>query len=681
MGKRILRWIVMLWCGLLLFTLEETCTVCAKTEGTVTSFSGDVTMLKKEDRGYVMQVTVANSGEDFTGTVQVVFTGSNTANCAYNTKITLPAQGIKQFTIHITDTVADTDRGVCGLKFLDESGTLLQSIELKNVFGNALTELPVGILSEEPTGFSYLEAKGERLSVRDGYYPVKLMEVNENTLRQELDGLFFLVIDQYDVSSLGEENIRAIEDWVKGGGWLMIGTGAYGEKTLSGFDENFLNLSVSSVSAPGEENALSRTADAEEYYYYDYTADGVDFTKMAVAELDNNITDQDFYESAENPAITVYWKRGAVSVYYCSLGDGELQKLRSSTASMMYRELTVDHYSHSRYSGWEYIREDALSFIDHANTNVDFTGLKVMITLYVVLVGPVLYLVLRKCKKREWYWVCVPALSVLFIVIVYFFGLGSRVNEAKVYSVTAQGAEEDRKDTYLLAYQSGMKPWNISLEESYRMAGPETQSGYYYGGYTLNTEDYFYVVENGSQGLSVGVKPEENFDGGFFYAAGSGESRGTISCQGFERLGKGTFKGTLTNGTDCDMSYMAVKFQGYFMVFSDVKAGETIDLRKDYGDRCVYAEEFDDAYDLLYSLVHLYNYRVSTDLGYEQADMAALLIGLSAAEEEEPAGPEQGLVIGIVRDYDRVTTGKYDETSYGCLYSYVVPEGGQNASN
>lgn len=687
MRKQLLGWIGIVLCIFTMMAAKGSDAVCAKEKEAVTSFSGDVAMVKKEDRGYVMQVTVANSGEDFTGTVQAVFVGS-TANCAYDTEITLPSQGIKQFTVSITDTVADTDHGVCALNFLDEDGTLLQSIELKDVFGNALLEVPVGILSEDPASLAYLEAKGETVKVRSGNYPVKLVELSESTLQEKLDGLFFLVIDQYDVSSLGEENIEAIEDWVREGGWLMVGTGEYAEKTFGEFDKfariDFLNLglAVSSVSEPGEENVLSRNADSYDYYYYGYTEDGVDFTEMAVAELENHITRQDFYESMENPALTVYLGKGGVSFYYCALGDEKLQDLSADTVTMMYRELSYDHYSAGSRSDWDYIRQEALTVIDHRNTDLDFSGLKGMIALYVVLVGPVLYLVLRKCKKCEWYWVGAPALGVVFIAGVYVLGLGARVNEAKVYSVTSQRADGGSKDTYLLAYHSGTKPWQIGLAEDYRLAGPDAGTGYYYyGSYNLDTEDYIYTVHKGSEGLSVGIRPEENFDSGYFYAGGSGDDRGTLFCPKLWHVGRGTLGGTVTNNTDCDMSYVGVRLRSYLMVFSDVKAGETIDLAKDYGDRCVFAQEYGTADNLLYDLLDVYSYRTPTDLGYEQEDMAALLIGLGAADKERPAGPEHGVVVGVVRDYDRAATGKCDEISYGCLYSYVEPEGGQDAAD
>ena len=152
--------------------------------------------------------------------------------------------------------------------------------------------------------------------------------------------------------------------------------------------------------------------------------------------------------------------------------------------------------------------------------------------------------------------------------------------------------------------------------------------------------------------------------------------------------------GKITNGTDCDMSYMAVWYQDNIMVFSDVKAGETIDLKGDIQNgRCVFNGTFYSVDDLLYDMVSVYSYHA--DLGYEQDDMAALLIGMSVADRErtsapdqivivngaKPAEPDQAVIVGVVRDYDRVTEGKCSETSYGCLYSYAEMGGRQNASH
>ena len=673
---------LLLWAVILLSGKTEYA-VQAKQEQYPAFLSGDVMMLKKEEKSYVMQVTVENSGEDFTGTVQVVFASLNTDNCAYNTEITLPAQGKKQFTIRVTDTAADTAKGICALNFVDEKGNVLQSLRLSNVFRNTMTEIQAGVLSENYEGLVHMEAKGESLDMGSMSYPVKLRKLQEGSLKEQLEGVYFLIIDQFDVSSLSGEDIQAVQNWVKDGGWMLVGTGEYAKQTLSGFDQDFMDVHISEISEQGEENIISANADRNGYYYM-YREDGIDFTNMAAADLSGSCRNGNFYESMENPAVVSTIGKGAVAVFYCCLGEEELRKADSYTIASMYQELmgSSGGYYSDEYSEWGYIRQRCLAFIDHINTEVDFTWLKVMIFIYVVLVGPVFYLILRKCKKCEWYWIGAPVLGMFFIAGVYLLGQGIRVKEARVYSVTAQKADSDYADTYFMAYHAGTRPWEVSLKDHYKAAGPGAGwSRYYYGG-SQNADQYYYTVRSGSEGLSVGIKPEENFDNGFFYAEGSARHRGEITCKNLKHAGAGAPEGTITNETDCDMAYMAVFYNENILVFSDVKAGETIDLQRDYGNgKCVY-EYSSYSYspdDVLYDMLSMYSYH--DDKGYAQDDMAALLIGMGIADDERPEGAAAAVVIGVVKNYDRITTGKCSELSYGCLYTYAEMKGGPHASN
>ncbi len=675
------RWIITVTAVLLgvlcLFAGGEKGVAYAADEAAENAFSGDVGMLRQDGGNYVMQVTVENRGEDFTGTVQVIFENSSMrGNCAYNTEITLPAQGRKQYTLTVTERAVDTVRGLCALNFLDEEGEVVQSLTLRNVFGNAVQGIPVGVLSDDEYELTYLDAGGEDFNIQGMSYPLKLVELDDGNLQGYLDGLYFLIIDRFNVSSLSEENIQAIQDWVKNGGWLLIGTGAYGEQTLSGFDEDFLDIEVISVSDPPAENLLTVNADRYGYYYYYVIGAEIDFAQMAVAELDY-YSQQDCYESSENPFVCSIIGDGAAAVFFCSLGEKELQKLEDYMILYIYSEIAYQSDSYHSMGGnsdLEYDGQRALAFIDSRNTNVDFGFLKVLIGIYVVLVGPVLYLILRKCRKKEWYWVGVPALGLIFIGAVFFLGNGARVNETKVYSVTTQRADSNQEDTYFLAYRSGIKPWKVRLEDRYEVAGPGW-SGYWYNNRNgSGVNDYYYMVGNDSEGLSVGIKPVENFESAYLYAGGKTQAKGSLSATGlsWENDGSyyGTFRGAVTNSTSFDLDYMAVWADSYIMVFADVKAGETLELQQALKEgRCVYQSPADMYGDLLYSMVSIYSN--SVDSGYEQDDMAALFIGLGLADEARPAGQDNAVIAGVIRDYEKAVADKCSETSYGCLYSYA----------
>lgn len=640
------------------------------------AFSGDVRLLKQDGSNYVMQVTVENSGEDFSGTVQLIFASSNGANCAYNTEITLPAQGKKQFTVTVMGNAVNTIRGRCMMNFMDEKGNVQQSITLQNVFGNTVTGIPVGILSDVYSDLTYLDMGGQDFSARGMSFPLELIELNASNLDGYLDGLFFLIIDRFNVASLSDDQIAAIQEWVDDGGWLIIGTGEYAEQTLSGFDEDFIGMEVLDISEPGEGNTMSGNYQSGPYYYFQDA--GIDFTEMAVAELNPLGVGSGYYEYGGLPAYQRSVGDGSMAVYFCSLGDEELEMLPNYAVEEIYDSVMYASNSYGNYYGSSNLNNvgrRSLAFIDNRNTNVDFTWLEVLIAIYVVLVGPILYVILRKSKKSEWYWVIAPVLGIAFIGCVYLFGQGTRVNGTKVYSVTVQRTDSNREDTYFLAYHSGVDEWDMRLDENYDVAGPGF-SGYYYayssGGTVSSTDDYYYTVTSGSDGLSVGIKPDENFESGYLYAGGKAESKGAITAEGL-KLPTGNISGTITNDTGYDMAYMAVWLDKYshIAVFSDVAAGETIDLKQATNEgRCVYQDTVSYFDDLMYSMVRYYsNY---TD--YEQDDMAALIIGIGVAIDEGKLDNDRAVLIGVVRDYEKAVADKCSEISYGCLYSYVETE-------
>lgn len=651
------------------------------------AFWGKLELLKQEDDNYVIQVTVENRGEDFSGMVQLVFASSYAPNCAYNTEVTLPAQGKKQFTVTVTEKAVDTVRGNCEMHFLDDKGQLLQTISFKNVFGALLTGITVGILSDNYNRLNYMDAGGADLYIRGNNYPIQLVELNQDNLRAYLDGLYFLVIDQFNVSSLSQEDIEAIQDWVMAGGWLIIGTGAYAEQTLSGFDEDFLDLDISEIREPGEENSVY--TNAQRYgYYYSYTEAEIDFSSMTIAEINfSNLLGYD-YESSQNPTvINNSHGNGAVAVYFFSFGEQELQKLEDYTVQYMYEEVmhqSSSYQSIGRGSDMDRVGRNALANIDKKNTNVDFSWLKLLIVLYVVLVGPVLYLILRKCKKSEWYWIGVPVLGLAFIFVVFIFGQGSRVNGTRVYSVTVQRTDSTWMDTYFLAYHSGTKPWNMFLRDDYEVGGPGW-SNYY--NYYSNTGDYTYIVTNDSQGMSIGMKPHDNFESGYLYAGGSAGRKGALSAADIwdEPFINGNFGGTVTNDTGVDLVYMAVWYKSHIMVYKNVKAGETLDLSNDTDERCVYADtSAADVDDLMYSMLYRSRYSNSSNSKkeeYRQDDIAALLIGLGVARDAQPAGQDYALIVGVIEDYDKAVVSKCNETAYGCLYTYTRMEVEQGAAN
>lgn len=633
-------------------------------------FSCDIEFLRQEDDRCTLQVTVANGGKDFSGFVRLVFSPNEKDACAYDTEITLPEKGKKQFTLTVPERMADLANDVCEVCFLDGKGRELQRMTLKKVFGST-AGITMGILSDDYASLTYLDLGGQPMDFTNSEKPVRLIELDKENLEGYLDGLYFLVIDRYNVESLGEDKINAIQDWVEKGGWLIIGTGKYAEDTLGGF-EDFLSVEVGEVTEPGENNHLY--ANAMSGFYYRYQDAGVDFKNMAVASLNHLNWNVYFEESSENPAVLASIGDGAVAVYACALSDDEFVKGTAYAGYEMLREVTYfsNSYGNRYYESIDYFGQEALALIDREHTNVDFSSLMLLVVAYIALVGPALYFLLRLKKKSEWYWIGAPLLGLVFIGGVYVFGRDIRVANTKVYSVSLQEAGSGRVDTYFEAYRSGTKSWKLLLNDNYEVAGTGFGRNYYYynGG---SSGDYHYLVQNSGDGLSIGMKPQQNFESGFLYASGRAEPQGQLSASALKLDEFGNMSGTVKNDTGHDLTYFAVTFEDFIAIFSDVKAGESISF--DTGkptDRCIYHNARGNGGDFYYNLVG-YGRWGRTQYNFVRDEIAALYIGLGLAIENTPEGRPVTLT-GLVTDAEKTVAGACDEYAYRCLSSYAELE-------
>lgn len=167
----------------------------------------------------------------------------------------------------------------------------------------------------------------------------------------------------------------------------------------------------------------------------------------------------------------------------------------------------------------------------------------------------------------------VPALGIIFIGVVFIGGRNLKLHETRVYSVTAQQADGKSTTgiaTYYNAYHSGVKPWKVRLNDNYAYGGTGLSESYSMASSGRVYEDrYHYLVEY-DRGLSLGVKPQSNFENAYLFAAGTAKGCGSIDTSGLV-LTQQKQGGNITNNTSYDFPYLVCVSDDTVMVFSDVK--------------------------------------------------------------------------------------------------------------
>ena len=641
------------------------------------ALSATVTLLKQE-KDCVVQVEAKNTGADFTGKVRLVFSGTdNSSGCAFEQCLTLPQNGKKQYTMTIPYADVSQTRGNGIVAFVDEKGNVVTKEAFASIFGKEKRGIGVGVLSDHYDALGWMSMSGQTYYLHGKDQNVYLTQMDADTLQTQLDELYFLVIDSYDVSSLGKENIKAIEKWVKNGGWLLIGTGERVKDTLGGFDSSSTQISYGNVSKPGEENDAQKDMQLRKVYM---GFEGMNFTKMSVATL--QCSDANAYASDVYPGWVRTCGDGALGVCAISFGEKQLQKASSDLCYGIYDQVAEYSVSYSQYVNdeeWGWNGKNTFGVVDHANTALDFSWLKILIVIYVIVVGPVLYLLLRKMKKRDWYWLGVPVLGILFIGVVFIGGRNLKLHEARVYSVTAQPA--DGKDTagittYYNAYHSGVKPWKVRLNDNYTYGGTGLSESYSMASSGRAYADRYHYVAEYDNGLSLGGKPQSNFENAYLFAAGTAKGCGSIDTSDLV-LTQQKQGGSITNNTSYDFPYLVCVSDDTVMVFSDVKAKETITI--DGKSKKPLLSQQISYFDDVYNVLSEDNMNGNT-YSYKHKDMAAALyLGLCQIRRQNDVS---GAVVveGVTGDYGKTIKSRCSEISFGCLYTIAGQEV-SNASN
>ena len=635
------------------------------------AFSIIADVLPSDMYTYDIRMTVENQGADWEGVVRVEVNEGYKKPTAYDTALSLPQGSKKQFVVSIPAIGLDPADGTVTATLLDRKGIEVQEKVFSRLLVGQIQSLSMGILSDAYSDLTYLDMGGTEIYYYDDLYPIKLMKLQQGSLEDELDALTFLVIDQYNTDILTSDERQAIESWNLSGGVLILGTGAYAEDTLGGFDSGYPGIGYSEIPAPED-------GDEESVNMGTY----VDLSQLTTVELQQMATHR--YNSVHYDDDLEIWYGsiggGSVCALTYSLAElGREDAFNWSSAQESFVQRMLDEagdYAASRYSsssswhdaGWNIL--NMLGTLGNSNSILNFGILKGIVIVYVISVGPLLYLLLRLMKRRELYWFAVPATAVLGILFVFLAGRGFEVVSTKVYSVTMKDLSDNgQTGAYLYCYDANRKEWDLKLAEDCEYAG-----AFYNASYPDNANDdsYFYHIQREGDTFYVGVDPDSNFEDSYFYVGrdGSGDGvEGSFAAQDIKIRTIG-ISGTIVNETNRDMDYVAVLFPDELLcVYENFPAGASIDLQEMHP---VYYSENFSSYGSYYSYYSSYVYDFLWDFREDKeydkvGELAALGVGIQSTYPM--LQDDEIIIIGVTDNWDKVVDDDCSEISYGCLYS------------
>ena len=373
----------------------------------------------KDQRWLSIRITVANDGPDLTGTLRIVTPRYNSADLVVTRAVELPTQSRREIYLYVP-----TEGYLSSLKvsLLDDKNKEIASATSRLAQTNS-GDLVYGVVAGAPSAFEGVLGEVDPLS---GQAYVARLELEDlPPVAYAWHGLDVLVLSDVDTGTLTPEQRAALAGWVSAGGRLIVAGGPTWQKTAAGLADLLPlqpNGTVTLAGAP----ALASFASAEAPLGPAVVATGALAPDAVVLASEG-----------ETPLI-VTRRSGFGQVMYLAL-DPAFDPLRNwDGGEGLFRNLLTGTGQRPNWAGglrnW-YSARDAIN----ALPGLDFPSVFQIcgfLGFYLIAVGPINYLVLRRLKRRELAWITIPALVTLFSLGAYLAGYQLRGGQASLHRLS-----------------------------------------------------------------------------------------------------------------------------------------------------------------------------------------------------------------------------------------------------
>lgn len=401
-------------------------------------------------------VTAGNDGPDMMGELRVQVDALTAGRTFYTYPIELPRGSRKQVTLYPADIV--TFNNTVQIDLVSEKRVVAsQKVRVQSVEQTALL---IGMWSDTPGALVSL-GKVKPTSGRAAV--AALTEIDLPPVAEGWSALDVLVIYDADTGKLSPEQRAALRGWVKAGGRLIVTGGASFQRTLSGLSE------LIPLEATG-----TMTVSIEPLS----TAVGAPFGRQtspdALAATGSLVDDaRVLYTSGDVPLI-VWRQLGYGRVDFLGADPG-LEPLRSWQAMpTLWMQILADGKARP---GWAYGFSSQWDTARQAVAAVPGVSLPSVLQLcgflmvYVILIGPINYLILWRLKRRELAWITVPLLVILFSAIAYLTGFQLRGSQVILHRLAVvqswQGKDTARVEALMGVWSPRRAGYDIALEAGY----------------------------------------------------------------------------------------------------------------------------------------------------------------------------------------------------------------------
>ncbi len=441
----------------------------------------------------------------------------------------------------------------------------------------------IGILSDDYSALGYFDGRSLKFSNYEGN--TSILALDKDLFPESADVLAllnYIVIDNYDTSQLSEKQYSTLKEWVTNGGVLILGTGGNYQNVLHVFQDDFISGTFRNVDKKTLSWEESTASDAGEQAAYNL--EDVDCVDLSLE--DGNVL-EDFSSDGSAVYKDIGDGRVVVLAYDLAMEPFVSYESRANVAvallSASKTDKTIDNLNGNYYDNSAYSCYNIAKLTDDSN-KPSGTLYGVILFGYVILVGPILYLILKLIKQREKIWIAIPIMALIFTGVIYGTSFLYRVNVPIVdtLSMIALSDEQQQEKVYTNVICPKTKDYELGMNADYQSIVYDTDNyGYSYVNSIINTKSdagqYDFMFKSGDDKNKLRFLNDKAFNTYSFSAQKSGKNEIGIITYVLNCTTTG-FSGTVTNHTHYDLEDAVVTFENHIYIAGDIKAGETIEI-------------------------------------------------------------------------------------------------------
>lgn len=397
-----------------------------------------------------IQIKLSNNGNSFDGIISVSFstpyTGNNsssTNNSVYRTAISLPA--ISQKLITLSVPIEDTGNGqstpynlTIHLQDNNNHEITSKAVPITSIASN---ELYIGLISDQSLDVKQLTGALSGHNVHPRVDPISTSTLP--TTVAALNNFALLVLDNATTSTLSNDQRTALQGWVNQGGTLVEVGGLEWHRTMSSLPTSLLPVTITGTdTVAAEQHLLPQNGNTTgTNSTNDTLPTGVPIS-VATQKPGSLVL-----LASNNIPLIVQANSGQGLVYYLAY-DPFLDPLVHWTntsnlwSNLLMRTLgdqilTIDNgnlgyntISTNKYGLYGSINNFLQSLVP--NTFPSIWLILALLISYVLILGPLRFLLIRRLKKKAWSWRIVVVTIVLFSLLSY--GLALEVKGTSIIS-------------------------------------------------------------------------------------------------------------------------------------------------------------------------------------------------------------------------------------------------------